>query len=110
MGCISSNIKEDAKDTVLGSVVGEGIARPLVGDILDANLEIEFEVSMGRMKCVCTSISSDSEQNEEETNVSNRNKILWTNVDVINDSRQVDRSYSGVPIVYISNIEHASPR
>ncbi|RHZ88120.1 hypothetical protein Glove_26g220 [Diversispora epigaea] len=125
MGRISPNIKEDAKVTVLGSVVGEGIARPLVGDIL--------EVSAGRMKYVSVtnnnlnnennnvpeepiisepeiSISSDSEQDEEETRVSNRNEVLWTNADVTIDSRRVGRSYSGVPIVHISDIEHASPR
>ncbi|RHZ60931.1 hypothetical protein Glove_350g96 [Diversispora epigaea] len=156
MGRISPNIKEDAKVTVLDSVVGEGIARPLVGDMwktkrisatvlrvapginrwvisLDANPEIEFEVSAGRMKYVSvtnnnlnnennnvpeepiisepeTSISSDSEQDEEETHVSNRNEVLWTNADVTIDSRRVGRSYSGVPIVHISDIEHASPR
>ncbi|RHZ83448.1 hypothetical protein Glove_92g58 [Diversispora epigaea] len=109
MGCILPNIKEDTKVTVLGSVVGEGIARPLVEDILDANLEIEFEVLAGRMKYVSvtnnnlnnennnvseepiisepeTSISSDSEQDEEETRVSNRNEVLWTNADVTIDS------------------------
>lgn len=154
MGRISPNIKEDSKITVLGTVVGERVARPLVGDMwktkrlsgtvlraahgtnrwvisLDANPEIEIEVSAGRMKFVATTtanndlnhenipeevnasepetnISSDSEQ--EEVNVSNRNEILWTDAAVTIDSRRVYRSYSNTPIVHISDIGHASPR
>ncbi|CAG8455648.1 6272_t:CDS:2 [Scutellospora calospora] len=78
MGRISSNIKEGSKVTILGSVVGNNIAHPLLGAIwktkrlsatilqaasgtnrwvlsLDDSLETEIEVSAGRMKLVAAS-------------------------------------------------------
>ncbi|RHZ73223.1 hypothetical protein Glove_232g213 [Diversispora epigaea] len=157
MGRISPNIREEAKVTILGTVVGERIARPLAGDMwktkrlsatvlraatgvnrwiisLDANPEVEIEVSAGRMKFVAvttpnndlnnnndniheepvsepeTNISSESEKEEEEVNVNNNNELLWTDAAVIIDSRKVFRSYSNVTVVHISDIEHATPR
>ncbi|RHZ53471.1 hypothetical protein Glove_441g18 [Diversispora epigaea] len=198
MGRISPNIREEAKVTILGTVVGERIARPLAGDMwktkrlsatvlraatilarkiisgkkveinrfcinlkkskylknsksilgtciaatgvnrwiisLDANPEVEIEVSAGRMKFVAVTtpnndlnnnndniheepvsepeinISSESEKEEEEVNINNNNKLLWTDAAIIIDSCKVFRSYSNVTVVHISDIEHATPR
>ncbi|RHZ82423.1 hypothetical protein Glove_109g106 [Diversispora epigaea] len=101
---------------------------------LNANPEVEIEVSAGRMKFVAvttpnndlnnnndniheepvsepeTNISSESEKEEEEVNVNNNNELLWTDAAVIIDSCRVFRSYSNVTVVHISDIEHATPR
>jgi hypothetical protein len=86
MGRISTNIKEGAKVSVLGSVVGENVARPLLGELWktkrlfatvlrvapgnnrwiicpESQTEIEIEVSAGRMKFVDSPISADTDQN-----------------------------------------------
>ncbi|RHZ78800.1 hypothetical protein Glove_156g109 [Diversispora epigaea] len=83
---ILPNIKEDAKVTVLDSVVSEGIARPL----------IKFEVSAGRMKYVSV---TNNNLNNENNNVPKEPIIS-----------KPETNISSAPIVYISDIKHASPR
>ncbi|CAG8666336.1 9905_t:CDS:2, partial [Ambispora gerdemannii] len=135
---ISPNIKEGAKISVLNSVVSENTARSLLGDILDAQPEMEIEISVGRMKFEAistandepnpnlnninnkseesanseTDISSDSDQsvNRETTIARNTNNMLWKDGVVTIDPRKIFRSYSNAPIVNIPDITHASPR
>ncbi|RHZ83449.1 hypothetical protein Glove_92g59 [Diversispora epigaea] len=108
MGCILPNIKEDTKVTVLGSVVvlrvASGINRWVIS--LDANLEIEFEVLAGRMKYVSV---TNNNLNNENNNVSEEPIISEPETSISSDSEQ-DEEETRVPIVHISDIKHASPR
>ncbi|CAG8688987.1 4091_t:CDS:2, partial [Gigaspora margarita] len=148
MGRISPLIKKNAKVTILGTVIGEKIARPLVGDMwktkrlsaivlraasgtnrwvikLDANPEIEIEVSAGRMKFVASATPVNNNLNDEnsdipeelvlseaETNFSSDSEQSDGEQDsaVGIDSRRVHQSYTNSLVVNISDIANASPR
>lgn len=112
MGCISPHIKEDAKVTILGTVVCEKIAHPLAGDIwktkrlsatvlrpasgtncwiisLDANLGIELEVSACRMKFVAVT-AANNDLNNQNTNVTEEFVSNKAETDLSSDSEQSD--------------------
>ncbi|CAG8650198.1 3420_t:CDS:2, partial [Ambispora gerdemannii] len=135
MGQISPNIKEGAKVSVLGSVVSENTARPLLGDMwktkqlsatvlrvasgtnrwvisLDAQPEMEIEISAEESANSETDISSDSDQsvNRETAITRNTNNMLWKDGVVTIDPRKISRFYSNASIINISDITHASPR
>ena len=106
---------------------------------LDLQPEKELEASAGRMKFVNSSprsvgtsqcinnkleeasgsetdifSTSDSEgsqsEGEKAISINNRNNTQWIDEIATIDPRQVSRSYSGTPVVHISNIPNATPR
>ncbi|CAG8749653.1 6860_t:CDS:2 [Funneliformis caledonium] len=119
MEWISLNIREDAKVSVLDSVVGENIAQPLLGElwktkrlsatvlrvtperISDSEMDSETDIS---------SNTDDSSEDGEIINVSNVNNVRWTNKVITIDSHQVSRSYFSTPVVHITDISKATPR
>ncbi|RHZ74844.1 hypothetical protein Glove_219g45 [Diversispora epigaea] len=134
MGCISPNIKENVKVTVLGTAIEERIvhlfarnmwkAKRLSTTILQAATGTNRWIKH-KFRCQPrsrngdlggepvnepeTDILSESEKEEEEVGVNNQNEILWTDSVVTIDPRRVYRSYSNVP-VHISDIEYATSR
>ncbi|CAG8466680.1 2781_t:CDS:2, partial [Diversispora eburnea] len=90
---ISSNIKESAKVSVLGSVV---VLRVALGNNCwiicpELQTEIEIEVSVGRMKFVDFPINVDTNQNisnEEETRCET-NILSDTNSDSVEDEAAI---------------------
>ncbi|CAG8488797.1 35218_t:CDS:2 [Gigaspora margarita] len=115
MGRISNKIKEGAKVSILGSVIGEDPAHLLLETFLRVapgnnrwviNLDLqpkkEIVISAGCIKFVSA--------NADEIDVSNSNNMLWTDEIVTIDTRQVSRSYNSTPAIHISNIANATPR
>ncbi|CAG8834033.1 34058_t:CDS:2 [Gigaspora margarita] len=126
MDRISPKIKEGAKVSVLGPVVGESIAHPLLGELwktkrllatgqkpvstsqcINNNLE---ESSSSETDIFSGSDSKSSQNKSEAINTNNRNNIQWINEIATIDPRQVSRSYSSTPVVYIADIPNAMPR
>ncbi|CAG8678771.1 11397_t:CDS:2 [Gigaspora margarita] len=115
---------------MLETVIAPGINRWVV--CLDEKPEVKVEVSAGCIKFIFTDnssledndaptelaggepetdISSNSELDQNgKVNISNENRILWTNAIVTIDSHLIHFSYSNAPIVHIANITHVSPR
>ncbi|CAG8733098.1 15762_t:CDS:2, partial [Funneliformis caledonium] len=127
MGRISLNIREGVKVSVLGSVVGENIAQPLLRElwktkrlsatVLRVASENEIEVSSSRMKFVAFSTtSSDTDQNmDDEERTSDSEMDSETDISSNTDDSSEDgkvinvmsRSYSSTPVVHIADISKA---